>query len=345
MSVLVRSATTKLDIEVTRVVATNTRPKSWRHKLGDLLDNPSSSTAASGVFSIVIAAITASVAVFYIQTAVEFTPPDGNHLLQRGDPLAVCEAICVFIFTAEVSLRIIVGTLDVRRLLLLDAYFWVDLLSIVPFYAELVLTSRPPDCTIGIAANLTLVNGSVVAAPRVCRPAELPQYLRVMQLLRLMRILKLMRHYVDMRVLMLAWHTAWRALLVPGFAMLLSILILSGALWLLQGTDADESPHSDGFESLWCVFWIVSTLGYDGPMGNGGGVGQCIIAIAIITGLILTTMPITVIGQAFGDAWRKKELITLGMRVQDLLVKRGISVHDFKQVFDELDADGSGELE
>ena len=67
--------------------------------------------------------------------------------------------------------------------------------------------------------------------------------------------------------------------------------------------------------------------------------------MAIVTGLILTTMPITVIGQAFGDAWKKKELIILSMRVQDLLVRRGISVHEFKFIFDELDSDRSGELD
>jgi hypothetical protein len=144
------------------------------------------------------------------------------------------EATCVYVFTTEAALRTVVATLDLRRLLLLDVYYWVDLLSIVPFYAEKVVTSQPDSCTGGGALNRTLLNSSdaIVNASvsvRRCSPAELPQAMRVLQLLRLMRILKLMRHYVDMRVLILALSTAWRALLVPMFAMLLCILILSGA--------------------------------------------------------------------------------------------------------------------
>ena len=46
-------------------------------------------------------------------------------------------------------------------------------------------------------------------------------------------------------------------------------------------------------------------------MGSGGGVGQLIIASAIIAGLLLTTMPITIIGEAFRRAWDKREVIEL----------------------------------
>ena len=88
-----------------------------------------------------------------------------------------------------------------------------------------------------------------------------------------------------------------------------------------------------------CVFWLVTTLGYDGSLGTGGAAGQCIVAAALLSGLILTTMPITVIGEAFGNAWQRRELLVLEMRVQDLLVRRGISVRDFKVIFDELDRD------
>ena len=159
---------------------------------------------------------------------------------------------------------------------------------------------------------------------------------------------------------MLALGSAWRALVIPGFAMLLCSLILSGALWIAEGQVKDEalafedafdpSPYpmtptpspppgqvedealafEDAFEALWCVFWIVTTLGYEGRFGTGGAIGQCIIALAIICGIILTTMPITFIGEAFSSAWHRRELLLLEMRVQDELMRRGISVHDFR---------------
>ena len=144
-----------------------------------------------------------------------------------------------------------------------------------------------------------------------------------------------------MRVLTIALNAAWRALVIPGFAMMLCTLILSGALWICEGTvDNEELAFDDAFEALWCVFWIVTTLGYEGRFGTGGGIGQLIIAAAIICGLVLTTMPITFIGEAFASAWHRRELLLLEMRVQEELVRRGITVYEFKMLFDELDEDG-----
>ena len=80
--------------------------------------------------------------------------------------------------------------------------------------------------------------------------------------------------------------------------------------------DSPADAFDDGFESMWCVFWIVTTLGYDGRMGTGAAAGQVIIAVAIVAGLLLTTMPITIIGEAFHRAWDRKEMIEIQIRVQ-----------------------------
>ena len=86
----------------------------------------------------------------------------------------------------------------------------------------------------------------------------------------------------------------------------------------------------------------LAQLRSGGVILNVLGMLYMFVALAIVCGLILTTMPITFIGEAFSAAWRRRELLLLEMRVQDELVKRGISVHDFRMLFDELDADGSG---
>ena len=105
--------------------------------------------------------------------------------------------------------------------------------------------------------------------------------------------------------------------MVPGFAMFITILILSGALWLAEeATATDEQiaageTFKDGFEAMYVVFWIVATLGFDGYMGNDSTAHKFIIAASIVSGLIFTTMPITIIGEAFRAAWEKKELLTV----------------------------------
>ena len=341
---LVRHRTRKLSavpvVRRTKSQILFTRSQDVRIKLGMLLDEPYSSRAASALFVVVLLAIFLSVASFYLMTVENLIAND------QDDVFRWIEGTCVLIFTAEVFARTLVATLDLKRMLLLDIYWWIDALAIVPFYARLAYDMGRGDCIAAATANVSATNLTLVRelVDATCA-SELPIFLKFLQLLRLLRILKLMRHYVDVRVLMIALGTAWRALLVPAFAMLLTILILSGGLWLAELDPNHEDAFDNALEALWCVFWIVSTLGFDGSMGTGGSLGQVIIAIAIIAGLILTTMPITMIGEAFHTAWQRKEVLILEMRVQDLLVKRGFTLDAFKTLFDELDTDGSGELD
>ena len=137
-----------------------TRLKNGRSKraaLGRLLDEPRSSSAAMAVFFMVITAILVSVATFYLSSVKSLTEPDGGHTVW------VVEACCVAVFTLEVSMRTVVATLDLKRLLLKDAYFYIDILAILPFYIDLIIDDPG--------------NG-----------------FRWMALLRLLRILKLLRH-------------------------------------------------------------------------------------------------------------------------------------------------------
>ena len=89
--------------------------------------------------------------------------------------------------------------------------YWVDVLSVVPFYIEVPIRAGEDN------------------------DAALPDGVRILGLLRVLRILKLMRHYPDWRVLIVALKNSWRALLVPGFAMFITVLMLSGALFLAEG--------------------------------------------------------------------------------------------------------------
>lgn len=70
-----------------------------------------------------------------------------------------------------------------------------------------------------------------------------------------------------------------------------------------------------------------------------------LIAAALICGVILTTMPITIIGNAFAAAWDKKEVIEVAMDVQEFLQERGMKARDVENVFKEFDPDGSGTLD
>lgn len=71
---------------------------------------------------------------------------------------------------------------------------------------------------------------------------------------------------------------------------------------------------------------IVATLGYDGHHGLQGPAQRVVFACAIVCGLLFTTMPITVIGEAFRSAWERKELVEMQMRMAVMLEERGLTI-------------------
>ena len=328
---------------------------------------------------------------------------------------------CAVIFTIEFALRTCVGTLDLRNLLLRDVTYWIDVACLLPFYLEIAMRASS-DVVVAGNVGSDVGGGAVVTA---ADPFELPLAFKILQLLRLLRVLKLLRHYSGWRVLLVALHNSWRALLVPGFAMLLTVLILAGCLFLAEqdvtpsqilssstsnatalmrgaassdGGSGELSAEGfrDGWETMWVCFWLVATLGYDGYLGSGAVGGQVVIAVALVCGLLFTTMPITIMcvqsplpslasmrqlfslslsfhvwplappsvppslplihltlghmffrrsGEAFRAAWEKKELIEVQMRIQELLIDRGLALSELHRIFAEFDTSGDMQLD
>ena len=113
------------------------------------------------------------------------------------------------------------------------------------FYIELILAGQASaDCS-SSANQTTTILGSCSST------SALPPALRAMQLLRLMRILKLLRHYVDMRVLMLAF--------TPRF--MLSPMALHGEDSMSERTvdlATKHSPDAAEFVTLTCEEIVIA---------------------------------------------------------------------------------------
>ena len=195
------------------------------------------------------------------------------------------------------------------------------MLSLVPFYLDVGLS---------LATSEKFAGNS----------GRVPPWVKLLRLLRLLRILKLLRHYSGWRVLILAIARSWRPIFVPMFAIVVTTLILGGILNFLE-----EETFPDHLEAMWCVFWLVLTLGYDGDLGSGSLASRILICVALIAGVLFTTMPITIVGNAFAVAWEKKEVIEVALNVQELLIERGLEPRDVEEVFKEFDEDGSGTLD
>ena len=48
---------------------------------------------------------------------------------------------------------------------------------------------------------------------------------------------------------------------------------------------------------------------FDGHFGTESLPSRLVIALALLAGLLLTTMPITILGGAFASAWEQKEVV------------------------------------
>lgn len=251
---------------------------------------PTSSRAAYAIFLFLIAAIVLSLALFYVDASRKF-----GQRSNAGADLAIeaLEMFCTILFTVELVLRTIIATIDPLNMLLKEPFWWFDLLSIVPFYAELAL-------------------GDLSQADGDRNGFGMQSFVRALKFFRMMRVIKLMRHYPGWRVLIMAVQNSWRAILVPAFAMSLTILILSALLFIvesefislevdkqrpLRNASVTDMEPAEDYETqdieicVWIIFWLVTTLGYDGDMGSMSAPSQLIIAAALISGLLFTTMP------------------------------------------------------
>eukprot|EP00966_Prymnesium_polylepis_P330103 7385762-Prymnesium_polylepis.2 len=165
-----------------------------------LLDEPRTSRAAACIFFVICVSILVSVINWQLSTTLKVRNNPEARSVTDGVEIA-----CTIIFIFEASMRIFIASIDFYNLI--DFYLLMDIFSILP--------------------NLIDWFAGTDSLPTVLQD--------IASLLKMCRILKLMRHYTDWRVLGLALKHALRPICIPGFAMILTILLLSGALWVAEG--------------------------------------------------------------------------------------------------------------
>ena len=146
-----------------------------RVALRRILDEPQSSRAATAVFVLIGLSILTAVATFYMSTVARLREDEEVVYV-----LKTLQFVCGCLFTAEISLRLLAGTLDFKRILCYDPFIVSDILSIVPFLIE--LGTRNGACDLdGVGRNSS--GGAFV----VCTTNQPPPAIEALQLLRLLR--------------------------------------------------------------------------------------------------------------------------------------------------------------
>lgn len=181
--------------------------------------------------------------------------------------LAIMDTVFVAVFTVEYALR--VAAAEHRRRYLFSFYGIIDLLSIVPFYAGLILGHGVVDLKL----------------------------IRILRLFRLLRMFKLARYSKATDRLVKAWKIVREEVLVFGAAALIVLYVCAMVIYQFEHP-AQPEAFSSVFDAMWWAAITLTTVGYGDiypvtAMGRIFTVLMLLVALGIIaipTGLVASAM-------------------------------------------------------
>ena len=304
------------------------RPRQLQKIAWELLEDPSASKASKAISLFIMGVIVLSVFSFLL--AAEFAPPcewappaydpdvsaaprfyasrlpfaPGDHR-RCGGPGArlgiamgaeTIEAFCIITFTVEYALRFLLCSVAMRRrAFVLQTLNLIDLVAILPWYVERVV----------MAAGAT---------------AELG-FLSVLRLVRVVRVFKMSRNFQGFGVLSRTLLRSSTALYLLFVFILTLLIVFSTLMYQFEGPegpttyyDAERSQYlrRDGtpspFRSIpesiyWCIT-TMTTVGY-GDQVPITVLGRTVAVVCMLLGLVVLSLPITIIGSNFEEELRE----------------------------------------
>jgi len=225
-----------------------------------------------------------------------------------------------------------------------SAYWWIDLVSVLPDYVALVLaTAAGYELDRCAMADDDSDDDDVIETLRA--------FLRVF---RVVRILKIARLNPDTTVLYRAIRLSTRALAVPFTFLLIGAFFFGAIIYYLEhielevlaGGNATEggSPYNDLGEAIWCMIVTFTTVGY-GDVSPEGHLGKMVCSLAIFAGVVLIAMPLAIVGNNFVIAWEERATMAFVLQVQRTCIDRNISLLGIQKLFEDADTHGSGYLD
>jgi hypothetical protein len=238
--------------------------------------NPQVSSAGSKIFfTLVMITIFISIISFVLESMARY-----ENLRVWG----FLEIFCVSIFTIELAMRYYAwpgGSASFIQ----DPLTFVDVLSVMPFYLELL--------------------DDVVTVD-----------LRWLRILRLINLFKVVRVSSGLNIMFRSVSRSVSGLFLLTFFMLQALMIFSTLMWAIErGTwDMDKgcytreldggkcSPYQSILLTLWWAITTMTTVGYGDtiPVSNAG---RLVGGLAMLGGIIMLALPTTVFGAQFAEEY------------------------------------------
>jgi len=300
--------------------------------------------SASNIFILLLIALATMVLI--LETMPELRPPHGPEQWVWE----VIEAICVFCFTIELLVKFAVAPAALR--VLIHPMNLVDIVAIAPFYVLIIVDANlEPSCRTGFLSVFDHSAKRGVACSDDGNSIQTLTILRAFRLIRVVRILKFGNFSTGVKVFTVAILKSTPQLIALLFFMIISMLVFSAILFYIE-TGCDDSDAAEALSRAQCAsqkalffsipatFWwcmvTMTTVGYGDmvPITTGGRIVGC---LTMLIGILVFSLPITVIGSNYADAYHKelmKRLIhELAVALkQRLRVKALISLDDVHQI-------------
>ena len=265
-------------------------------KIETLFEDPSSSTLAFRIQIFIFALIIISSATMCIETLPT--------LYEKHDiEFFVIETICMFFFTIEYLIRFIVSSDRIK--FVKSPMNIIDLVSILPYYLELILTAIDPNTA--SVSNIRII--------------------RTIRLTRVVRILKMSKYSAGLIVMKIALSRSMDALGMLCFFLGIAIVLFSSGLYfterghwnsVLERFEIDVEVDSGVFvtvasqfqsipASMWWCITTLTTVGYGDAVPITGG-GKAIASVTMIIGILIIALPTSVIGSNFMNEWEKYKI-------------------------------------
>eukprot|EP00747_Dinoflagellata_sp_TGD_P099299 gnl/TRDRNA2_/TRDRNA2_167696_c0_seq2.p1 gnl/TRDRNA2_/TRDRNA2_167696_c0~~gnl/TRDRNA2_/TRDRNA2_167696_c0_seq2.p1 ORF type:complete len:821 (-),score=137.08 gnl/TRDRNA2_/TRDRNA2_167696_c0_seq2:2-2161(-) len=183
-----------------------------------------------------------------------------------------------------------------------------------------------------------------------------------------LRLCKLSRYFWGWNLLYRAVKDSAKALIIPLFFL---VLIIMGGACLLYVFERIQLEKEGGHLLWWdevdlvaraemnlvtiqslfdaVHFSMICILSLStGPfygLQAASPQGRLLAVFMMVFGMIFMAMPITIVGGCFSQTWFDQDRISLLEKVRSRLNAQGFTQEDLREVFDEVDEDGSGEID
>ena len=275
-----------------------------RRKLHRLLVDPESSMLAGIITWAILVLIGISSVTICLESMSQYQCPDGVDSCTVEDNIKVIEAVCVYTFTVEYGLKFL--TADNSWVFFKGGMNMIDLISILPFYLEMIPGSDAEGTDAG-------------------------KVLRIVRLARVLRIFKLGNRFGKFQVVGLAMYDSLDMLAIMCFLLVILVILFSTLIYFCEKGTMDwhlgyrvregeeemvpllidgrvemvpvESPFASIPGSFWWCIVTLMTVGY-GEIVPITTWGKLFSSIAMIASVLILALPISVIGTNFTTRWR-----------------------------------------